>query len=148
YGAVSLSGVFPLTHSLDHVGPMTRGVEDNAIFFQAIAGHDRDDPTSANRAALDCLNCLTADLKGVRIGVIEHFYTEDAPADPEQVQAIGRAVDVLRGLGATVQTVRVSPLALWTDCNRTIHQSEAYAIHERDIQERPENFASLTRNRI
>ena len=43
---------------------------------------------------------------------------------------------------------RVSPLSLWTDCNRTIHQSEAYAIHERDIQTRPEDFASLTRNRI
>ena len=46
YGAVSLSGVFPLTHSLDHVGPMTRTVEDNAILFHAIAGHDPDDPTT------------------------------------------------------------------------------------------------------
>ena len=50
YGAISLNGVFPLTHSLDHVGPMTRTVEDNAIFFHAIAGHDPDDPTSATRA--------------------------------------------------------------------------------------------------
>ena len=50
YGAVSLSGVFPLTYSLDHVGPMTRTVEDNAILFHAIAGHDPDDPTSATRA--------------------------------------------------------------------------------------------------
>ena len=41
----------------------------------------------------------------------------------------------------------MSPLPLWTDCNRTIHQAEAYAIHERDMQERPEDFAALTRNR-
>ena len=40
--------MFPLTHSLDHVGPMTRTVEDNAILFHAIAGHDPDDPTSAH----------------------------------------------------------------------------------------------------
>ena len=33
YGAVSLDGVFPLTYSLDHVGPMTRSVEDNAILL-------------------------------------------------------------------------------------------------------------------
>ena len=46
YGAVSLGGVFPLTYSLDHVGPMTRTVEDNAILFHAIAGHDPDDPTT------------------------------------------------------------------------------------------------------
>ena len=90
YGAVSLNGVFPLTHSLDHVGPMTRTVEDNAILFHAIAGHDTDDPTSAKRATPDCLKDLKAGLKGLRIGVIEHFYKEDAEADPDQVRASPR----------------------------------------------------------
>ena len=148
YGAVSLSGVFPLTYSLDHVGPMTRTVEDNAILFRAIAGHDPADPTSAARATSDGLNGLKSGVKGLRIGLIEHFYTEDAPADPEQVAGIERAADVLRRLGAEVKPVRLSPLPLWTDCNRTIHAAEAYAIHERDLQERPEDFAGLTRNRI
>ena len=50
--------------------------------------------------------------------------------------------------GASVKTIRVSPLLLWTDCNRTIHTSEAFAIHERDIKERPEDYAALTRNRL
>jgi aspartyl-tRNA(Asn)/glutamyl-tRNA(Gln) amidotransferase subunit A len=148
YGAVSLNGVFPLTHSLDHVGPMTRTVEDNAILFHAIAGHDPDDPTTAQRETPDCLKDLKAGLKGLRIGVIEHFYKEDAEADPDQVRAIEQAVETLRKLGARVKTIRLSPLALWTDCNRTIHQAEAYAIHERDVQERPEDFAALTRNRL
>jgi aspartyl-tRNA(Asn)/glutamyl-tRNA(Gln) amidotransferase subunit A len=148
YGAVSLSGVFPLTHSLDHVGPMTRTVEDNALLFHAIAGHDPDDPTTAARATPDCLKDLKAGLKGLRIGVIEHFYTEDAEADPDQVRAIGQAVATLQRLGASVRTIRVSPLPLWTDCNRTIHQAEAYAIHEKDVQQRPEDFSTLTRNRL
>ena len=148
YGAVSLSGVFPLTHSLDHVGPMTRNVEDNAILFHAIEGHDPDDPTSTRRRADDCLQDLKRGLQGLRIGVIEHFYREDAPADPEQVRGIEGALEVLRKLGAAVRPIRLSPLAQWTDCNRTIHQAEAYAIHERDMQERPEDFAALTRNRI
>jgi aspartyl-tRNA(Asn)/glutamyl-tRNA(Gln) amidotransferase subunit A len=148
YGAVSLNGVFPLTYSLDHVGPMTRTVEDNAIFFHAIAGHDPRDPTTANRATPDCLTDLKAGLKGVRIGVVEHFYKEDAEADPAQVRAIEQAVATLQKLGAQVKTIRLSPLALWTDCNRTIHQAEAYAIHETDVQERPEDFSALTRNRL
>jgi aspartyl-tRNA(Asn)/glutamyl-tRNA(Gln) amidotransferase subunit A len=148
YGAVSLSGVFPLTHSLDHVGPMTRTVEDNAILLDAIAGYDPEDPTMTRRALGDSLSGLKHGLAGLRIGVIEHFYTEDAQADPEQVRGIERAAGVLRDLGAQVRPVRLSPLPLWTDCNRTIHQSEAYAIHERDLQERPEDFAMLTRNRI
>jgi aspartyl-tRNA(Asn)/glutamyl-tRNA(Gln) amidotransferase subunit A len=148
YGAVSLSGVFPLTHSLDHVGPMTRTVEDNALLFHAIAGHDPDDPTTAKRATPDCLTELKAGLKGLRIGVIEHFYTEDAAADPEQVRGIERAVAVLQQLGASVRPIRLSPLPLWTDCNRTIHSAEAFAIHQKGLQERPQDFASLTRNRM
>jgi aspartyl-tRNA(Asn)/glutamyl-tRNA(Gln) amidotransferase subunit A len=148
YGAVSLSGVFPLTYSLDHVGPMTRNVEDNAIFFHAIAGHDPSDPTSTPREAGDCMADLKRGLKGLRIGVIEHFYTKDAEADPEQVRGIERALGVLRQLGAEVKPIQLSPLPLWTDCNRTVHTSEAYSIHERDLQARPEDFSALTRNRI
>jgi aspartyl-tRNA(Asn)/glutamyl-tRNA(Gln) amidotransferase subunit A len=148
YGAVSLSGVFPLTHSLDHVGPMTRTVEDNAILYHAIAGHDPADPTSTTRAAPNCLRDLKAGLKGLRIGVIEHFHAEDAAADAEQVRGIEQAVQVLRQLGAGVRPIRLSPLPLWTDCNRTIHSAEAFAIHQKDLQERPEDFAQLTRNRM
>src|SRR5882757_4718468 len=44
--------------------------------------------------------------------------------------------------------LRLAPCPLWTDCNRTIHQAEAYAIHEKDIRERPEDFSALTRNRL
>ena len=148
YGTVSLGGVFPLTYSLDHVGPMTRTVEDNAILYHAIAGHDPDDPLSAKAPVADCLAGMRRGLKGLRIGVIEHFYMKDMTTDAEQVRGIENAIEVLHRLGAEVRTIQVSPLALWTDCNRTIHTSEAYAIHERDIQERPEDFAALTRNRI
>ena len=49
YGLVSRVGVFPLSFSLDHVGPLTRTVEDNAILLGAIAGHDPTDPASADR---------------------------------------------------------------------------------------------------
>jgi len=91
---------------------------------------------------------LKAGLNGLRIGIVEHFYTEDAEADPDQVRSIEQAIGVLQKLGASVKTIRLSPLPLWTDCNRTIHQAEAYAIHERDVQERPEDFAALTRNRL
>src|SRR5579862_3946365 len=46
YGLVSRRGVFPLSFSLDHIGPMTRTVEDNALMLEAIAGHDPLDPGS------------------------------------------------------------------------------------------------------
>ena len=73
YGRVSRSGVCPLAFSLDHVGPMTRSVEDNAILLQAIAGHDPADPTSTAAGVPDFSANLRSDLKGLRIGLIEHF---------------------------------------------------------------------------
>ncbi len=148
YGAVSRAGAFPLAFSLDHVGPITRTVEDNAILFQAIAGHDPADPASARRAPADCLASLRQGIKGLKIGVIAHFYEEDMAADPQQVAAIERAIGVLQTLGAEVRPVRLSPLATWMDCGRIIHYAEAYAIHERDLQDRPEDFAAITRRRL
>jgi aspartyl-tRNA(Asn)/glutamyl-tRNA(Gln) amidotransferase subunit A len=110
YGLVSRTGVFPLSFSLDHVGPLTRTVEDNAILLGAIAGHDPADPASADRAPPDLLDGLRAGVKGLRIGLIAHFYTEDMIGSPEQVAAISDAADVLRRLGAEVRPVRLSSL--------------------------------------
>src|SRR5215472_16144608 len=77
YGTASRAGVFPLAFSLDHVGPLTRTVEDNAILLSAIAGHDPADRSSAARPPADFMAELDAGVKGLRIGVIAHFYSED-----------------------------------------------------------------------
>ena len=62
YGAVSRTGVFPLSFSLDHVGPLTRTVEDNAMLLGAIAGHDPADRSSATTPAcgLPATICMRA----------------------------------------------------------------------------------------
>ena len=49
YGRVSIFGVVPVAWSLDHVGPMTRTVKDNALLLAGMAGYDGNDPTSANQ---------------------------------------------------------------------------------------------------
>ena len=148
YGAVSRTGVFPLAFSLDHVGPITRTVEDNAILFAAIAGHDPADPGSARHTHADCLAGLKQGVKGLKIGVIAHFYEEDMTADPQIVAGLAGAIDTLRALGAEVKPIRLSPLPRWMDCGRIIHYAEAYAIHEKDLQERPEDYAAITRRRM
>jgi aspartyl-tRNA(Asn)/glutamyl-tRNA(Gln) amidotransferase subunit A len=148
YGAVSRTGVFPLAFSLDHVGPITRTVEDNAILFQAIAGHDLADPGSARHTHADCLAGLKQGVKGLKIGVIGHFYQEDMTADPQIVAGLEGAIELLRRLGAEVKPIRLSPLSRWMDCGRIIHYAEAYAIHEKDLQERPEDYAAITRRRM
>jgi aspartyl-tRNA(Asn)/glutamyl-tRNA(Gln) amidotransferase subunit A len=107
------------------------------------------DPGSARRAPADCLKDLKAGVKGLRIGVIAHFYEEDiAGVDAEQVAGITSAIAQLKALGADVKPIRLSPLSRWMDCGRVIHYAEAYAIHERDLQERPQDFAPITLRRL
>src|ERR1700730_18162012 len=148
YGTVSRAGVFPLAFSLDHVGPLTRTVEDNAIMLQAIAGHDAADPASAQRRPADFTGEINAGVKDLRIGIIAHFYDEDMIAAPEQSTAIAAAADVLRRLGAEVKPIRLWSLQRYTECGRTIHLAEAFAVHERDLQQRPQDYAEITRRKL
>ena len=69
YGRVSRAGVFPLSYSLDHIGPMTRTVVDNALMLQAISGSDQRDPASANAAIPDFTVKIEDGVKGLKIGL-------------------------------------------------------------------------------
>jgi aspartyl-tRNA(Asn)/glutamyl-tRNA(Gln) amidotransferase subunit A len=148
YGRVSRRGVFPLAVSLDHVGPMTRSVRDNALLLQLLAGHDPEDPGSADVEVPDYAADLERGVKGLEIGLIRHFYAEDMQADPEQAQAIETAADVLRRLGASVREIRLAPLQEYAVCSRIIIRCEAFAVHRRWLQQRPGDYGALARQRI
>jgi aspartyl-tRNA(Asn)/glutamyl-tRNA(Gln) amidotransferase subunit A len=148
YGRVSRRGVFPLAVSLDHVGPMTRSVRDNALLLQLLAGHDPEDPGSADVEVPDYAADLERGVKGLEIGLVRHFYAEDMQADPEQAQAIETAADVLRRLGASVREIRLAPLQEYAVCSRIIIRCEAFAVHRRWLQQRPGDYGALARQRI
>jgi aspartyl-tRNA(Asn)/glutamyl-tRNA(Gln) amidotransferase subunit A len=148
YGRVSRAGVFPLAYSLDHVGPMTRTVADNAALLQVLAGHDPGDPASADVTVPDFSAEIGMDLKGLTIGHVRHFYDGDETAYPEMAAAVEKAAETLRVLGADVREIRLAPLQDYATCNRTIIGAEAYAIHRRFLQERPGDYGELARQRI
>ena len=148
YGVVSRRGVIPLSYSLDHVGPLTRTVRDNALMLDVIAGHDRFDPGSANRAAGGYTAELGRGVKGIKIGVIRHFYTQDMQADAEMAAGIETAVERLAELGAEIREITIAPLAEYAACNRTILTGEAFAIHETWMRERPQDYGALARERL
>jgi aspartyl-tRNA(Asn)/glutamyl-tRNA(Gln) amidotransferase subunit A len=148
YGRVSRRGVLPLSYSLDHVGPMTRTVRDNALLLQVLAGHDVEDPGSVDVAVPDYSADLERGVKGLKLGLVRHFYTEDMQAHPEQAAAIESAAEVLRGLGAEVREIRLAALQDYTTCTRIIIRCEAFAIHRRWLAERPGDYGDLARQRI
>jgi aspartyl-tRNA(Asn)/glutamyl-tRNA(Gln) amidotransferase subunit A len=148
YGRVSRRGVLPLSYALDHVGPMTRTVTDNAILLGIIAGHDPRDPASARMSVPDFTADLEKGVNGLKIGVLRRFYRQDFEADAEMAQSIEDALEILAGQGATVHEIDPGPLSDYAAANRVILLSEAYAIHEKWLQERPQDYGDLARERI
>src|SRR4051812_3341081 len=148
YGLVSRRGVFPLSFTLDHIGPMTRTVEDNALMLEAIAGHDPLDPGSAAvpnghyRAGLD------RGAKGLRIGFVRHFHEIDMPAEPEVTAALEHVMRALQMLGADVRDIKLPSLIEFAAVNRVILQSEAWAIHGEWLRTRPGDYGKLARRRL
>ena len=148
YGRVSRRGVVPLSFSLDHVGPLTRTVAENAYLLNVVSGHDPGDPGSARVPVGDFTASLDAGVKGLRIGVVRHFYESDFVADPEMSAGIEAAVEVLAGLGAEVGEARLRPLRDYSACNRVILLAEAYAVHGAWLRERPGDYGEMTRERL
>ena len=146
YGRVSRRGVFPNTFTMDHCGPLTRSAGDIALFLQVIAGFDAEDPGSEDVPVPDYRAALTGRIEGLRFGLIEHWYAQGA--HPDLVPAISAAVEVLRGLGAVVEPAQLSSLRDYTDCKTTISIAELYAIHEKDLKTRPQDFGRILRNRV
>ena len=80
YGLVSRAGVIPNSFTFDHCGPMTLTVEDCAIVLQALAGHDPADAGSIESAVPDYRAALSPDIRGLKVGVLRHYWEEDLPA--------------------------------------------------------------------
>jgi aspartyl-tRNA(Asn)/glutamyl-tRNA(Gln) amidotransferase subunit A len=148
YGLVSRRGVFPLAFTLDHVGPMTRTVADNALLLEALAGHDPQDPGSARTNARDFGAMLDRGVAGLRIGFVRHFHETDMPAHPDVTAALEDVERILEVEGALVETVTLPKLSEFAGINRVILCSEAWSIHAPWLRERPQDYGALARRRL
>ncbi|UCC14026.1 MAG: Asp-tRNA(Asn)/Glu-tRNA(Gln) amidotransferase subunit GatA [Gammaproteobacteria bacterium] len=110
YGRVSRYGMIAFASSLDQAGTITASAEDAAMLLGAMAGHDPRDSTSAEVPVPDYLAALETPLSGIRIGVVKEFFDEGL--DSDNAAAVGKALEVLRGLGASVEEVSLPNLGL------------------------------------
>jgi aspartyl-tRNA(Asn)/glutamyl-tRNA(Gln) amidotransferase subunit A len=148
YGRVSKRGVLPLSWTLDTCGPLTWTTEDAALMLQAIAGHDPLDPSTSSQAVPDFSAGLNDGLRGMRVGLVRHFYERDVRASDATIDAMNAAVATLEALGAEVVEVALPPLADYQAVTRVIIVSEAFAIHRQHLLSTPELYAQVTRYRL
>lgn len=114
HGLVPSYGLTYMDHTVDHIGPITNTVADNALMLEVIAGSDWRDPQWVRSAPTpgDYVSAAGAGVSGLRIGVIpEALQPSGATADV--LAAFDKAVGVLSGLGATI--VEDVSVPLWTD---------------------------------
>jgi aspartyl-tRNA(Asn)/glutamyl-tRNA(Gln) amidotransferase subunit A len=145
YDRVSRAGVFPLSPTLDHVGPLARRVCDLALAFEAMdAGNDAPWPERLSfcRSLRECDANAAA---GARIGYLRRFHMQDVPASPEICAGIDSAAATFAELGAHVEEVDTVALTDYFDVNRVILHAEAWQIHQHWLRERPSDYAAATR---
>lgn len=106
YGTVSRYGLIAYGSSLDQIGPIAKDVTDCATILEIISSHDPKDSTSVKREDTDFTSALTADVKGMRIGIPRDYFGEGL--DPQVKKAVRRAADVLREKGAVVEEFDLS----------------------------------------
>jgi amidase len=139
YGKVSRFGVYPLAESLDHVGPIVRRVEDAASLLQAIAGFDRNDPTTRRERVPNYNSKLKTGIKHVRIGVDWSYCSNRV--DPEITEAIVGASKLLGDLGARIEEVRLKGIEAAPASWGTIFTAECAVAHEATFPSRADDYS-------
>lgn len=138
FGLTSNSGVFPLAHTLDHLGPMTRTVFDNALMLEGMTGV----ATGAYTRRLDDR------LRGRRIGYLRGFHRVDLEAHSDVTNALEEVVATFRREGAEIVELSLPPLSDFDPIFRVIMLGEAAAIHRTHLLDAPETYESGTRQRL
>lgn len=137
-GRVSRAGVYPLSPTLDSVGPLTRTAADAAAVYQVIQGADVGDPATFGQDRHDVSGALGAGVAGLRLAIIETMFFDGA--DPAVVAAVRAAGDVLADLGADVSSIEAPEIdevmggSTAPTRARTV-AAEGYAINRRLLED-------------
>jgi amidase len=117
HGLVPYTGIMPIEITLDHTGPMTNNVADNALLLEVLAGEDGLDPRQYNVKTEAYTKALGGDAKGLKIGIVKEGFGH-ANSERDVDAKVKQAANALRDLGATVSEVSVpmhaAGLAIWS----------------------------------
>jgi amidase len=138
YGRVSRYGVFALAASMDHVGPMTRTVEDAAILFEAMAGHDPHDPTSLPDPVPPVRAGLDRGVAGLRVGFDRRYATGNV--DPDVAKAMEEVLATLTRLGATIVAVTMPDVSKAANAWLDLCTVEALAANAKTFPSRASEY--------
>ena len=147
HGRVSLRGIYPNTPSFDHPGPMTRSVVDAAIALQTMAGFDHLDPKSTDREVPDLLAHIDKGIEGARI-IVSPEFNQNAEIDTEIAAAFASAIETMKDLGASVETLSFPVAGRFNDIFFDISGPEFSEVHRALFESDPSSFEDDVRERL
>lgn len=146
FGTVSKYGVFPLSWTQDHIGPMTKTVADNATFLNVLAAHDSKDPYSLRRPEEDFGALIGQAVTGFRVGVPENYFFDIM--EPEVQNVFDKNIKILQDLGVEIVPIQLPLMDELMAANQMILASDAYAVLGEHVVNQPENFDPEVLTRI
>ena len=144
YGRVSAYGVVPLSWALDHVGPMTRTVLDNALMLAAIAGHDPNDAASARKSVPNYAEGIQDGVERLRIGIDREYVLYPGVIDDVR-NATESVINELAGMGAEIVEFSLPEFELTPETLFTVMMVEASAYHRQGLREKGDLYDPATR---
>ncbi|MGH2411262.1 MAG: amidase, partial [Chloroflexota bacterium] len=144
FGLVSRYGIVPLSPSLDHVGPITRSVEDCAVLLHALAGYDARDSGSIAAPPVDYTANLNEGIDGLTIGVDRGSSFGGGVWDGVR-EAVERVIGELASWGARIVEVEMPSLDLMAPVGVTILLADASAYHRQTLRTRGADLDPATR---
>jgi aspartyl-tRNA(Asn)/glutamyl-tRNA(Gln) amidotransferase subunit A len=142
YGRLSRARTFPFVASLDHVGPLARTAEDLALAYDAMQGHDPEDPVCANRPVEPVRPEIGRGTAGLRIVVAGGHFKRGA--SPEALSAVER---VVKALDAT-RVIEIPEAGRARAAAFIITTTEGAALHLDRLRTRAADFEPVVRDRL
>jgi len=142
YGRLSRARTFPFVTSLDHLGPFARTVGDLALAYDAMQGHDPDDPVCAQRPAEPSLPRIVESIDGLKVAVAGGYFRKGAA--PEALTALAR---VAAALGAK-REIEIPEAARARAAAYVITATEGAALHLDRLRTRAHDFDPAVRDRL
>jgi aspartyl-tRNA(Asn)/glutamyl-tRNA(Gln) amidotransferase subunit A len=147
-GRVSRAGIYPLSWTLDSVGPLARTVEDAALIYRAIRGVDPTDPSTHGHPPDGAPAGFEGSLQGLRIAFAESGFWDDA--DPQVVETVRSCRKIFEAGGATVDTIEFpeATLAYGLNPKGNVIAAEAYTVNRRFVEERFDELDPIVAARL
>jgi 1-carboxybiuret hydrolase len=142
YGRLSRAHMFPFVASLDHVGPLARSARDLALAYDAMQGHDPDDPVCADRPAEPATPLIDRGSDGLRIALAGGYFR--AGAFPEALTALERVASAL----SVKREIEIPEAARARAAAYVITASEGAALHVERLRTRARDFDPAVRDRL